>query len=416
MKILFITYFFAPYNCIGAVRTTRTVEKLIDMGHDVKIISAKDQHLMSNLSTTVSETHIKRTSWFDFEKPIYSILGSNKVSSVKNNTHKGSFTSKLLNLINIIFQRVISMPDKYIGWYSFAVKESKKIINKGWVPDLIFASATPYTSLIVAKKISKYYDIPWIGELRDLWSDNHYGYGWWIDKKFEKSTLKTASALVTVSKTLKIVLEKKYPYIPVHTVQNAFDEKDFLSAHQKKETSEVIKIVYTGAVYSGKRDPSPLFEALEQNEDIRKSIHVDFYGNDLGYIDFLVKKYNLFDCVHINGSVSREAALKYQQEASVLLLLTWDNPKEKGVLTGKLFEYIGSSKPILLIGALKDEASKLITDNGLGVASNSPSEIIQFLKNLSKEDFNININSRKRFERTQQVINLQNIFYEVTKP
>ena len=308
------------------------------------------------------------------------------------------------------------MPDKYIGWYSFAVKESKKIINKGWVPDLIFASATPYTSLIVAKKISKYYDIPWIGELRDLWSDNHYGYGWWIDKKFEKSTLKTASALVTVSKTLKIVLEKKYPYIPVHTVQNAFDEKDFLSAHQKKETSEVIKIVYTGAVYSGKRDPSPLFEALEQNEDIRKSIHVDFYGNDLGYIDFLVKKYNLFDCVHINGSVSREAALKYQQEASVLLLLTWDNPKEKGVLTGKLFEYIGSSKPILLIGALKDEASKLITDNGLGVASNSPSEIIQFLKNLSKEDFNININSRKRFERTQQVINLQNIFYEVTKP
>ena len=99
MKILFITYFFAPYNCIGAVRTTRTVEKLIDMGHDVKIISAKDQHLMSNLSTTVSETHIKRTSWFDFEKPIYSILGSNKVSSVKNNTHKGSFTSKLLNII-----------------------------------------------------------------------------------------------------------------------------------------------------------------------------------------------------------------------------------------------------------------------------------------------------------------------------
>jgi hypothetical protein len=141
--------------------------------------------------------------------------------------------------------------------------------------------------------------------------------------------------------------------------------KRFFVRSSKKELSEVIRFVYTGAVYSGKRDPSPLFEALEQNEDIRKSIHVDFYGNDLGYIDFLVKKYNLFDCVHINGSVSREAALKYQQEASVLLLLTWDNPKEKGVLTGKLFEYIGSSKPILLIGALKDEASKLITDKVL---------------------------------------------------
>ena len=97
------------------------------------------------------------------------------------------------------------------------------------------------------------------------------------------------------------------------------------------------------------------------------------------------------------------------------MLLTWDNPKEKGVLTGKLFEYIGSSKPILLIGAIKDEAAKLILDNGLGLVSNSPSEIIRFLQNLLKGDFKIKIDGRKKFERTQQVNNLQDIFYEVTK-
>ncbi len=414
MKILFISYFFAPYNCSGAVRTTRTVEKLIELGHDVRIISADKQRLMSNLSTSLNETYITRTNWLDLEKPVYSLLGKKNVSSVKMNMHKNSLKSILLNYMNIVFQRIISLPDKHIGWYPYAVNASKKIIDRGWTPDVIFASATPYTSLIVAKKLSKKFKVPWAGELRDLWSDNHYGYGWWIDKKIEKFTLKTASALITVSDPLKEVLQKKYPKIPVKTITNAFDEKDFSCANNHINPSNKLKIVHTGAVYYGKRDPSPLLEVLANDKKIRKSIIVDFYGNDLGYIDYLISKYKLYDCVRTHESVSRGDALIHQRKSAALLLLTWNNPLEKGILTGKLFEYIGSSKPILSIGAIEDHASKLVIQNGFGVATNSPSEILNFLNKLLNQSFNFDINNRHKYERTEQVIKLQKILYDIS--
>ena len=414
MKILFITYFFAPYNCIGAVRTTRTVEKLIEMGHDVRVITAKDQHLIKNLSSEVPEKKIIRTRWADLEKPIYSLLGHSNVLSLKSNIHKKSFKSILLNFLNGIFQRVISIPDKHIGWYFHAVHESKRTINAGWVPDVIFASATPYTSLMIAKNISKYFGIPWVGELRDLWADNHYGYGWWVDRKIEQLTLKTASALVTVSNPLNEILQKKYPKIKVSTILNAYDKKDFSNEYEIKSNSK-LNIVYTGAIYSGKRDPSPLFEALNLHKSLQNFFNIDFYGNDLGYVSSLIEKYNLHDCVKVHGSVSRNEALQYQKKSSVLLLLTWDNPNEKGVLTGKLFEYIGSSKPILSIGAIEDTASTLIKENSFGVATNTPEEIVQFLQSIISNDFKIDINNRKKFERTKQVDKLEEVLYEVSK-
>ena len=80
MKILFITYFFAPYNCIGAVRTTRTAELLSKRGHEVKVISADNQNLRSNLVYDFLDKNILRTNWIDLEKPIYFFGGKDKNS------------------------------------------------------------------------------------------------------------------------------------------------------------------------------------------------------------------------------------------------------------------------------------------------------------------------------------------------
>ena len=48
-KILFITYHFPPYNCIGALRTGKTVKKLTDLGYSVRVVSASNQVLLKNL-------------------------------------------------------------------------------------------------------------------------------------------------------------------------------------------------------------------------------------------------------------------------------------------------------------------------------------------------------------------------------
>ena len=414
MKILFITYFFAPYNCIGAVRTTRTAELLSKRGHEVKVISADNQNLRSNLVYDFLDKNILRTNWIDLEKPIYFFGGKDKIQSINNILHKGTIKSRILSFLKSSFHRIISLPDKHIGWHPYAVKEAKKLISSGWKPDVIYASATPYTSLITANKISRLFDVPWVGELRDLWSDNHYGYGWWIDKKIEKSVLKNASSLITVSEPLRKILQKKYPEIPSHTIMNAFDDKDF-KISQEKISNKNFNIVYTGSVYEGKRDPTPLFEALVLGNKLKNKVQVNFFGNNLGFVDSLIKKYKLGECVITNSEVSRKESLERQKNAQLLLLLTWNNPKEIGILTGKLFEYIGSGVPILSIGAINDEASNLIKKNQFGMASNNSAEISEFIQDIVNNDFKFNLQNRNKFERNFQINILEKVLADASK-
>jgi hypothetical protein len=64
----------------------------------------------------------------------------------------------------------------------------------------------------------------------------------------------------------------------------------------------------------------------------------------------LAEKYGLREVIDFRGGVRRQEALQIQQEADILLLLESNAPEARGVLTGKVFEYLMTDKPILLIG------------------------------------------------------------------
>ena len=66
-KILFITYHFPPYGCIGALRTGKTVKKLTDLGYEVRVISASNQSLPKHLPMEVDVDKVFYTDWFFFQ-------------------------------------------------------------------------------------------------------------------------------------------------------------------------------------------------------------------------------------------------------------------------------------------------------------------------------------------------------------
>src|SRR5262249_13202323 len=136
-----------------------------------------------------------------------------------------------------------------------------------WRPDFIFASAPPFTALLVAKRLSDEFGIPWVAELRDLWTQNpYYAYPrWrrWIDEIIERRVLLSAHSLVTVTPLWARDLKSRYPEKTVTTIFNGYAEEDYwdLSTYVSKEP-KTLSIVYTGNIYRGYRDPSALFAAI----------------------------------------------------------------------------------------------------------------------------------------------------------
>jgi hypothetical protein len=402
---MFVTIFFAPFNTIGAVRTTRTAEKLLKFGCDVQVISATDLPFQDELDTTFPKTRINATKWWNFDPQIRSFLRRKNNNTLEMPSHKKIKNAKMKLIFRRACRHFVPVPDKFVGWYFYAMQEAAKVIEAEGKPDVIYASASPYTSLIVARAISKKYSIPWVAELRDLWADNHYKPKGIVGSLLEKIILNSAASLVTVSEPLAEKLRKRY-FQPIHVIYNSYDEADFCSPNPKI-CNTIKKIVYTGTVHSEVQDPTPLFQAFSDSLELRSKFIVEFYGYDLNEIEILANSMGLEQCVNFHGSISRKETLLKQQNADILLFLPWNDPLQKGILTGKLFEYIGAKRPILSIGSATNDATKIILDNNFGYSKSEPDEIRKLL--LQNESFKNLRGKPEKFEREHQVKKLLDV-------
>jgi glycosyltransferase involved in cell wall biosynthesis len=253
-----------------------------------------------------------------------------------------------------------------------------------WKPDLILASSPPPTSLLVAHKLSRRFGIPWVAELRDLWVDHHYynqpGWRKSIETRLERKVLSSAAGLVTVSEPLAESLRAKYGR-PTAVVLNGFDPGDYSPESAVTAAGrDELRIVYTGATYPGKQDVSPLFAALGQLGELSGKVRVVFYGSYLNAVREKAAEYGVEHLVEVMAPIPYKESLEAQSGADVLLLLLWTDPRERGVYTGKLFEYIGARRPILAVGGSDCVAAELIASRSAGVVINDPVGIADQLR------------------------------------
>ena len=379
MRILIISYYFPPYNSIAAVRVGKTAKYLTKFGHEVRVITAADQGWPEDLACEILRQNVYYTKWINLQKPLELIFGGRGELSRESTrrSNESGFKRFLKSTIYPIYKAVLYFPDPLVGWLPYALKESRRLIEK-WKPDIIIASAPPFTSHLIARRLSRKYKIPWIAELRDLWTDNQcYKHPRWrkfMESKMEHRILSSTIGLVTVSEPLGEVLSRKFKQ-PVSIILSGYDPDDYATENNSTSNSRILQIVYTGNIYIGKQDPSLLFEALLLMGNSANNISILFYGRQFGDVRELVKKFNIEHLVRINGQIPYRQSLATQRSADILLLLLWNNPKEKGVYTGKLFEYIGAGRPILAIGNHDNVAAELLRSRRLGVAMQNPSQI-----------------------------------------
>jgi glycosyltransferase involved in cell wall biosynthesis len=379
MRILIISHFFPPYNSIGAVRVGKIAKYLRQFGHDVRVLTTMDQPLQATLPLDIPKEEVIYTSWINVNRPVELVLGGRGRVAVRGYT-TGSGTPSLIKRLGLFYKNLTNLPDGQIGWYPYAVAAGRRLLQ-GWRPDVIYASAMPVTSLLVADALARDSGIPWVAELRDLWMDNPYlDLPVWrrrVERRLEARVIGAARGLVTISEPLAETLRRRFA-APVEVVTNGFDPEDY-PVGARPASDGVVRIVHTGMIYEGRRDPSPLFQALAELGEGARQIRLAFYGRYLSIIEPLAERYGVRGSVEIHDPVPHREALRIQAEADILLLLLWNDTREKGSFTGKVFEYLGARRPILVIGPSNNVASRLIVERGVGVVETRPTALASLL-------------------------------------
>ena len=148
-------------------------------------------------------------------------------------------------------------------------------------------------------------------------------------------------------------------------------------------------ITYTGNLYPGKQSAEPLFVALRDliTHEIldANDIEVRFYGAEVGWIDKQVEHYGLKKVVRQYGIEQREAILRKQRESHVLLLIKWNDSKERGAYTAKIFEYLAAKRPILAVGGYRDVVDDVLDETRAGCSVTELEDLKGIIKELYQE-------------------------------
>ncbi len=388
---------------MGSLRVGKLAKHLLAAGHDVRVICGDADAEGGSLPLELPAERVTSTRWYDINalpRNVQSwrkrLNGHDATAPAATGTaaaNSGGDGGGLLRQLGHLYTNALNVPDSRIGWTPHALRAAKRVLSQ-WRPDLIYASAPPHTVFVVANRLARKFGIPWLAEYRDRWSEDPYDdpplppWRSWIDRRMEDRLLRSAAGIVTVSEPWAADYRARWGK-RVCVAYNGYDAADFadLGAIAPGKSAQ-LEIVYTGILYPNRRDPSPLLKALAGMGADADSIRVHFYGADPDLLDPSIKRHGVERLVHVHGRVNYRESLRLQAQADVLLLLQWNDPRERGNCPGKLFEYLASRRPILLLGYPQGVPATLIGERAAGVVANEPEAIAAALRRWLSEKKN----------------------------
>ena len=370
-KVLLIAFYFNQTNEIASKRLRGLGKYLPKYGWEPVILVpnlGENNENKNDINCKIIETPYEDM----IEKWMSKKNKKNETNNIKPIKDSKDTNNKALSKLISIAGEIFAYPDGMKYWYKPAITESSKIIEEENI-NAIISSSFPITSHLIGKELKNKYNIPWIADLRDLWNTNpyinHTHIRNFFEMRLEKNTLSQANALTTTSQLAAEQLQKLHPTQEIKAILNGYDPEEIKLIKNNPQKNNKLNLTYAGSLYSGKRNPEILFKAIsdliKEGKIQKDKIELNFYG-DNSNLEILKNKYQLTDNVKINGFIPHEEVLKKQNQSDILLLISWNNPKEKIFIPGKVYEYIGLQHPVLSIGYKEGSLKDLINDTNIG--------------------------------------------------
>jgi len=435
-NVLIVTYYFPPYGGGAVIRIHNFVKYLPKFGFLPIVLTVKEKYYEKTYSipTLLDEYSekiaINRVNSFEF-------IGSeakSRIYGIKEKTFGDKvFTYPVKKLVDKVL-----VPDGTILWAPHALLYGRKIIRNNGI-DIIFSTAPPFSSHIIAYLLQKISGKPFVIDYRDDWI-RHKPYRklngdllFGLTKRFEYMLIKDTSKVITSTRESIELFREKYPQFNTDKYQhipNGYDPDYFKedypnnSYEENNSNEQKINFVYTGSL-TRKRNPCFFFQALkkvlEAKTALKSKIKITFIGFTHYKHKELAKDFGLNDLVFFQENLSpREMAYFLQKKADVCLLFQRKTEGGKTAIPGKLYEYLVSKKPVL---CMDDNGATTKFLRNMGSKLNADYEDTKKIKHLIeaiisnyqqiKKKYLWDDNCLKNFSREQQTETLSQILEKV---
>lgn len=369
-RVLMICYYFPPQGGIGSLRASKLATYLPRFGWEPTVIAPRHGAYPNDPSLRAPEERVVRTGSIDLSRIGRRALRIEPASS----SPPGARPSALRKLVH----RWVYRPDAQIGWYPFALRAGRRALRAAQF-DAIHSTSFPITAHRVARRLAGEARLPWVAEFRDLWTDlqtydsrsRHRS-----DERLERAILGSAAEVVTVSQSWAERLAAKGA-ARVSVLTNGFDPDDVPDDALEAPPA----IGYLGAYYPDRQRIDAAVEAIarvRRSQDLA-NLRLRFIGTARASVGPLLDAHRLADATEFTGVVSHDHALRLTRRSKILLLAgpcgaEGQAASLRGHIAAKVFEYLGSGRPVLHLGDPRSEIGELLRPFA-GVESVAPDDV-----------------------------------------
>jgi glycosyltransferase involved in cell wall biosynthesis len=362
VKVLLVTMYFPPAGGGGVQRPLKFAAHLPALGIETHVLAPDDPkwvHVDHELQPpTQAWIHRARYLGPRSRKLAEELHGRTGLDLAQRQIR--SFASRLL------------VPDENVTWNLTAIPAAVRIARAEDV-DVVVTTSPPNSVHLVGAAVKAATRARWVADLRDsIAAHPHRRVESAAVRAKEKASeqvarlvARQADAIVAASEAIADEARGLDPAGVVVPILNGADFDDFAGLEYRR--GDRFRITHTGSFF-GKRDPRPFLRALADAglDDVVARFVGDFRSSDREWAERL----ELGDRLELHPYMSRRRALALQRDSDALLLLIPDaSGRGRGVISGKVFEYIAAERPILAVVPPDGAAADVIRETNAGVVA-----------------------------------------------
>lgn len=377
-RVLILTYYWPPSGGPGVQRWLKFVKYLPHFGYEPIVLTVDpqkatypvlDKSLLIEIPENLRIYHTSTREPYGLYKKLFR-KKQVPYSGFANETGNGP-----INAVSRFIRGNLFVPDARIGWNRYAISRAIELIEKCQIETFITTSPPHSTQLAGVEIKNIFPQIRWIADLRDPWTDIYYYDKMlhlpWVKKKdlrYEKKVLEKADVIITVSDFLQNLFTEKFNDVAakdkIKVITNGFDPDDFKDIKSVRNTDS-FTVTYVGTI-AHNYNLNGFIKAMEYvKTEVGEKLHIQFTGS-ISPKWKKVLKANLKQHIDFHKHVEHSEAIRQMKASDMLLLVVPEIINNEGIITGKVFEYLASERPILGIGPVNGDASGILEKTGSG--------------------------------------------------